>query len=155
MSKILDVDSKMLELWFFMIIGIVLEAIANIFGYLAQKEKNSRLEPRLERLEVCETTTFPRFQNKKFALKNPTVAPIGFRTEPEPKNLETSISNEDYTNYIDYMYYKQKNGYAPGYLDIARNVNIAVETARAIKGELQRQGIIKTVGNRTRIIKEV
>jgi hypothetical protein len=161
MSKVLDADPTMLELWFFIGLGIVLELIANVFAYLFQKERlidsNFRLEPK--RLETCETTKFQTPKIKKIYQQNsPAVAKIGFNIEPKRNNNhnnkpEPSISTEDYDKYVEYMYDKQKNGYAPGYLDIARNVNIAVETARAIKGELQRRGVIQTVGNRTVILK--
>lgn len=67
---------------------------------------------------------------------------------------KTIYNDEEFKKYLEFMYSKQRNGFAPGYLDIARNTNIAVEKCRSIKGELQRRGIIKTVANRTRILKE-
>jgi hypothetical protein len=153
MAKILETDPQMLELWFFVALGVILELIANVFAYLYQKERNlnTRLEPKHS--ETCETTRLPTTKIKKTYLQHaPAVAKIGFNLEPKPVKNET-ISSEDFDKYLEYMYGKQKNGYCPGYLDIARNVNIAVETARNIKGELQRRGVIQTIGNRTVILK--
>lgn len=165
-----------LEMWFFIALGVIFELVAILSAFLAQKESLekgnitilkpektnniSNIEPRLERLKVCETTKLPDFQKQKFTVKKGGV--IGFKPdikpklEPEPKTLSTSVYNEEeYKSYVEYMFSRQKNGYAPGYLDIARNTSIAVEKCRSIKGELQRKGIIKTVGNRTLILKEV
>jgi hypothetical protein len=143
-----------IELWFYLLIGIGVEALANMFAYLSQKDKfySSELKPKVS--EVCENTKLPKV-SQKFKLKPAALVTnhIGFKPEPKVNTHEPEIDEKDFQKYIEYMYDKQKNGYAPGYIDIARNINIAVEKARAIKGELNRRGIIKTVGNRSIIVK--
>lgn len=180
-SKKSPYKAENMELWFYLLLGVGVEALANMFAYLSQKDTYHQIinsysdsRPRLEpkNTETLETTTFQENENtskKKFRLKprlTGVVAKqkssnlIGFKPNPKPETNPNStnkspfeIDEKDFEKYIKYMYEKEKNGYAPGYIDIARNINIAVEKARAIKGELNRRGMIKTVGNRTVIIR--
>jgi hypothetical protein len=163
-SKKNPYKSETIELWFYLLLGVGVEALANMFAYLAQKNTYFNSKPEPKNLETCESTrhSIPSISSaKKFRInKSAFIAKksgniIGFKPEPKIANNDPvfDIDEKDFDKYIKYMYDKQRNGYAPGYLDIARNINIAVEKARAIKGELNRRGMIKTVGNRTVIVK--
>jgi hypothetical protein len=146
MAKIFEEDAQMLELWFFMALGIILELIANVFAYLYQKEllgSNYRLKP-----ENSTNQSPPKVLD--ISTKKNNAGCIGFR----PENIR-DFSDDDYQAYITYMSNNQKNGYAPGYSSIASGIGVNTEVARSIKNHLEREGVVKVQGSRTRILKEV
>jgi len=74
---------------------------------------------------------------------------IGFKaTIPYP-----DFKNSDIEKYKKYMYETQKDNVSKGYMHIAKNINMSAETARKIKAHLEHEGIIKTNGAKTEILK--
>lgn len=113
-------------------------------SYLYKSGKsNSVSRPRPENRTI---TAAPKFEASPIMAKKENI--IGFR--PEPKS---GIDKETKQKYIETMMKSRKaNGAVDGYERIAKTIGINREDARAIRNELERDGVVKTVGTRTVIV---
>lgn len=156
MAKLFDEDAKMIELWFFIALGIVLELIANVFAYLYQKErnyapKNAEIQPTGDSKRYSykyRNTKKQSFAPNVVPLKN--YAPKNHTNQSQPK----LYSEKDIEDYIRVMYENQKNGYSPGtklMADLLGWGRSGEEKARGIKNYLELKGMVEVVGSRTRI----
>lgn len=144
--------AEVMELWFFLVLGVGIELLANVFAYLAQVSTNDiavKKEPSSHGLVPTQT------------LLPSNVVDIRNR-EPKEKIQGNKIDfkavqaqefdEADMKKYVEYMRQNEKNGYSPGYKSIAANIGIGVEVARSIKNRLERDRVIVVDGNRTKII---
>lgn len=163
MGKVLEEDSKMIELWFFMILGIVLEAIANVFAYLYQKEINHAPKTAETQPEGESKRYFLRNKSRNKIRNKPSFAPNVVQIKNyAPKNVkvqpEPDLYDEcDIENYIRVMHQNQKNGYSPGTKSMAQLLGWGrqgEEKARGIKNYLELKGKVRVINNRTQIVKE-
>jgi type II secretory pathway pseudopilin PulG len=72
-----------------------------------------------------------------------------FHLRKTPKN----ISDSDIAKYIKYMNETAVDGISQGYIKISKNIGLSQEKCRKIKGWLEQEGIIKSEGGRTVIVK--
>lgn len=154
-GKELGEDSKQLELYFFMSLGIVLELIANVFAYLYQKESLVHVD---KDNELSTNSEVERKKQRRFTFKknekSSNVIPFS-KLSVVPK-VEMDLSDDDIENYKRVMYKTQTSGgYSKGFKAIGAEIGVDSKTAEKIKGYLEMQGLIKVEGARTRIIKEV
>jgi hypothetical protein len=67
----------------------------------------------------------------------------------------SDFNDGDLKKYIEYMNSTAIDGISQGYCKIAKNIGIPVNKANKIKGYLEQKNIIKTVGGKTEIIKNI
>jgi len=138
LAEILRSDASNIELIIFGSLAIVFEIVAGLLFYISQTEASKVNEVNMKN------------ENKivNLSKKPKEMALIGF------KSSNSQISNEHLKKYINYMYESAKDNISLGYKNIGNSININTELARKIKGHLEQENIIKTVGNRTMILKE-
>lgn len=177
-GEIIGEDAKNISLWLFLMLGVVLELIGNVFAYLYQKESNhvslttTNFTPPTTKIKVPEKehTESPkpriiqggRLKGMKFKVK-PNIKSniIPFETfvhvDKNPVTLSTSsFTKDEVDDYVKCMYEtKTASGDSRGFKTIAKDIGIDVKKAEKIKAHLEMIGVVKVVGNRTRIIKEV
>jgi hypothetical protein len=67
----------------------------------------------------------------------------------------SDFNDGDLKKYIEYMNATAIDGISQGYCKIAKNIGIPVNKANKIKGYLEQKNIIKTIGGKTEIIKNI
>lgn len=142
------VSAESLEMWFFLLLGIVLELVANIFAYLSFVNGYSFLdEIRPKNTEHIATPhTQPEEIRPNYEKKETAVA--GFRPE---KCIDSTMKEKFYSALMESAKSKGTNK-ADGYDKIASKLGIRREDARTIRKELEREGRITKQGNRTVIV---
>lgn len=171
------IDSDALEMWFFIILGVIFELVAVLTAYLAQLKRKS-ISPTLKKTSVQESNIGFKPQVVTAHNDNESIQAkrqIGFRASSPPsesktdkiKSLETlsttdfynpstnvpDINIDDIKKYVEYMYSNLKNGNeSKGYNPIGQFTGVGVENARKIKAYLERLGIIKTIGTKTFVL---
>lgn len=144
------VKPESLELWFFMILGIILELVANVFSYLYQKEKhaietgitppnNKKPIPEIEQKNEQKS---PIKKLKLAHLNNVvSIASKGQKVYEQAKS-EQKMSKANIKNYINEMYRLHELGDSFGYKKIARNIGVSGTTAYKIRNYLEELDII-------------
>jgi hypothetical protein len=160
----------MLELWFFMLIGVLLEAIANIFAYLAQKETNLiQVSPNVPETQPTANVKPKRYIPKaKIPLKKKlNVIPFVKKNETVHNLIETvpsaDFTDDDIEKFIEVMLNSEdaKKGNCPGIKKMTELLEWGrgeEEKVRSIRGILFQRGILNKGDGATskyRIIKEV
>jgi hypothetical protein len=143
-----------LEMYFFIFLGIVFEFVAIMSVYLAQIEECAqgiKVEVRSEPKKIeLEPEHIVKPDARVIPLERKEVRAIGFNTDKEKE-----IDRKDWNKYVQYMYANAKNNVSPGYKHICSKVGIIEETGRKIKGALEQNEVIQTLGNRSIIIKGI
>lgn len=152
----------------FLIFGILPELMANIFYWYS---KNHIEEPATTKVEGIKKFRIkpagqdpvkdsPTSQKNRISKWLQSMTPlngkkqIGFHQEKDQNHLAKSdFTDDDLRIYIEYMLKNQKDDVSPGYLKIADETGLQRETARKIKGYLERTGTVKTEGSQTKILK--
>ncbi len=67
----------------------------------------------------------------------------------------SDFNDGDLKKYIEYMNATAIDGISQGYCKIAKNIGIPVNKANKIKGYLEQKNIIKTIGGKTEILKNI
>jgi hypothetical protein len=94
----------------------------------------------------------------KFKRKKEGFVPVKNNIVPfeKTKNELGDFSQDDVDRYMKEMYStKTKSGDSRGFRTIGGNIGVDAKTAEKIHGYLCTRGIIKVIGSRTRILKEV
>lgn len=147
-------NSKKISLWFFMIIGILLELIANVFAYLYQKEcgprKSTSTPPGTKKaipeLEQKNNNEQPKKLQTAHAGNVLSFASKGEQESKQTKSTEV-LSKSNVTNYINEMYRLYELNENRGYKRIASNlikngINITQTGAYKIRNHLEELGVI-------------
>jgi hypothetical protein len=153
------ITTETLELWFYVMLGIIFEFVAVLTSYLAL-QKSNKLATKTQNDVVGFKPTLIKTNEdtKEFDFIKPKMT-IGFKQENKSQNklenLQTPnfYNNEDIKKYITYMYTNLKNGNeSKGYNPIGKNTGIGVEVARKIKAHLEQIGVIQTIGTKTFVL---
>ena len=132
------VDPFKLELFFFIILGVIFEAVAILSAYLSQlKSPRSIDTPNVQQI------TSPS-RKMVFAKKDNQ---IGFQAPSK------NFTSDDINVYLDYMYNNAKDDVSPGYIKISNDTSLPIETCRKIKAHLEHLNVIGTVNRSTKIFK--
>lgn len=154
-----DATPYQLQNYFFIMLSSIFEFINMIALYLFSVMMNTNISfkkspnPDLSPKQKIPTPT-PKEITPKLNLVKPNrslgvKASSDFHLKKTPKN----ISDSDIKKYLDYMYKTQENNISQGYIKISKNIGLSQEKCRKIKGWLENEGIIKSEGGRTVIIK--
>jgi hypothetical protein len=133
------VDPFQLELYFFIILGILFEAVAILSAYLSQL-KSPRI---IDTPNVQHNMSSPQ-KRFSFAKKENQ---IGFQAPSK------NFTGDDINTYVDYMYDNSINDTSPGYIKISKETQLPIETFRKIKAHLEHLNVIGTVNRSTKIFK--
>jgi hypothetical protein len=154
-GKMMDEEPKQLELLFFMAIGIILEAIANVFAYLAQKETNLvAVAPNIQ--QAHPTAEFkPKMYSPKARIpvkKNKlNVIPFVKKNETVHNFTESQamaeFTNDDVEKFVEVMLSSEdaKKGNCPGIKKMAELLEwgrAEEEKVRSIRGILLNRGML-------------
>lgn len=143
-------NSKKISLWFFMIIGILLELIANVFAYLYQKEcgpRKSTSTPPQNKKAIPETEQKTNNEQPKKTLQLAHAGNIrsfaskGKQDSKQTKSTEV-LSKTNIINYINEMYRLHDGGESFGYKKIASNIGVSQTAAYKIRNHLEELDVI-------------
>lgn len=163
-ANLIGEDSKMVELFFFLALGIILELIANCFAYLYQKESGSSSTPNRKYFQKSNNSESKIGFKPQVVLAKKTDAarPIGFKIDTEkptgisaPQNVH-GFDDIMLDKYIDYIYDCVKaDGSIDGYQTTATNLNYTYDQVRKMKNHCEHLGILKSdsAGRRTILLR--
>ena len=163
-SKLIGEDAKMIELIFFMSLGVILELIGNIFCFLYQKESGNSPTPNRKYFQKSAGSNSKIGFNPQVVLAKKTDAarPIGFKIDTEkptgisaPQNVH-GFDDIMLDKYIDYIYDCVKaDGSIDGYQTTATNLNYTYDQVRKMKNHCEHLGILRSdaVGRKTKILR--
>lgn len=162
-------------IFFYIMVGVGLEVLANLFAFLSQyykhgesfrkppinpekkplPENENNIEPKQPQVQ---TINAGRLKGIKFKYKNPKP-----REQPKeipnnisdfrPKEKSNKLVNEyDINKYLTYIKNNQKNGYAPGRNKIVLGLGFTQEKCRMIHNILIDRGLLTTEDRCTKIV---
>jgi hypothetical protein len=174
MNMFSGVNTQYLILIVVIILGVVVDLLGAFFTIQFSKEIYHKYNFHKPRLEIPQNESPLKAEgnnsNKKtykftkkhplqpIAAKTKEPAIIGFKTDVKPENdnslkAENNMIDENIkAAYITYMNKTAKNGVSKGYAEIGKRIGVKIETARAIRNQLETEGIVVTKGNRTVIL---